>query len=284
VRAIAIPDKEKATILECFKMFWETTNHNLVSIASDNEPAVDSEIVKDWCHEKKVSLKIINAEHHTAHAVIDRLIRTLRDMNTPEDKSRGESTDPKYRDFSIYRLKKLIGLYNTNRHSSTGHTPKEMDENRKWEEDWIVKKLYERENRRRISNFHLHGGDMVRVINPTYGRMGKKRYTVSPEKYFLHGSKGKMYVIMSQDGSAKVVPRWRLLDSHLNKQHKFAQTIGKGNSGAPKKIIDYDDGQYEVEWYVPDNCPPQTTWTTVKNFNKMDTLFIPDNDFDLSRS
>jgi hypothetical protein len=262
VRAIAVKGKTTEDMLDCFKLFWEKTDHKLVSIVSDAEPASDTDEVKGWCHDNKISIKIIPSTNHTAHAVIDRLIRTLRDMNTVEEKSHEDSTHPKYRDFSIYRLKKLIGLYNNNRHSSTGHTPKEMDANRKLEEDWIVKKLYERERRRKISNFQLPEGRMARLIKPTYRKMGKKRYTVTPEKYYVKQNQGKQYVIMAEDGSTMVVPRWRLAVHNLNKS-KLAKTIGKANTGVPKEILGYQNGEYTVDWHVPKGAPQQIATASI---------------------
>lgn len=263
VRAICTTGKTAEDMLECFKLFYEATNHKLASVVSDAEAGIDSEIVRDWCHEHKVSLKIIPAEIHTAHAVIDRLIRTLRDMNTVEEKSKEQSDHPKYRDFSVYRLKKFIGLYNNNRHSSTHHTPKEMDENRKWEEDWIVKKLYERERRRKIVNFELYDGDMVRIINPSYGKLGKKRYTVTPEKYSVKKHKGHQYFIMAEDGSTKVIPRWRLLHIAENSKHKLAKTIGKSDTGLAKEILAYKNKKYTVDWHVPNGAKQQITKTSI---------------------
>ena len=74
-----------------------------------------------------MSLRIITEQRHSALGIIDRFIRTLRDMNIPTVKSEHQSTHEKYRDFSVKRMNKLLEIYNNTVHSSTNHTPAEMD-------------------------------------------------------------------------------------------------------------------------------------------------------------
>jgi hypothetical protein len=112
--------------------------------------------------------------------------------------------------------------------------PAEADHNERWEESWIIKKLYETEQRKRLSDYELEKGDFVRYILPREagGLTQKRRYSLSPEKYLVHGHKGYAYVIMAKDGSSLTVPRWRLkrcTDEEF-KRHPLAETMPSGAS------------------------------------------------------
>ena len=87
----------------------------------DNEAAFSSKVVLDLLTAHNISLRIINDKRHTALSVIDRFIRTLRDMNIPTVKTQHQSDHPKYRDFSIKRMNKLLHIYNNTVHNATGH-------------------------------------------------------------------------------------------------------------------------------------------------------------------
>ena len=65
-----------------------------------------------------MSLRIITEQRHSALGIIDRFIRTLRDMNIPTVKSEHQSTHEKYRDFTVKRMNKLLEIYNNTTHSA----------------------------------------------------------------------------------------------------------------------------------------------------------------------
>ena len=71
-----------------------------------DESAFTSKIVLNTLTSHNVSLRIITEQRHSALSIVDRFIRTLRDMNTPTVKTQNQSTHPKYRDFSVKRMNK----------------------------------------------------------------------------------------------------------------------------------------------------------------------------------
>ena len=201
-----------------------------------------------------ISLRIITDQRHTALALIDRFIRTLRDMNTPTTKTQHQSDHPKYRDFSLHRMKKLIHIYNNTRHGTTGHTPQEMTDNPQLEKDYIVSRLYDRERRRMQVDFELEPGTFVRYILPKDPHM-KRRYRVSPEAYKISHRDGNSYALIARDGTVKTVSRWRLvpLGSTLPENMKFGNTFGN-NNGTVQEILDYNPQthRYTVLFNMPD--------------------------------
>jgi hypothetical protein len=232
VRAVAMWHKSAISALGALKLIWKDTHKKVVSLVSDEEKAIGSRLVKAWLAEKKISLKLIRGDRHTALGVINRLIRTLRDMNTVEEKSHSQSTHKKYRDFSIYRISKLIYTYNHTKHDATHKIPAEADVDQKWEENWIIKKLYETEQRKRLSDYELKTGKYVRYILPKQNETGpqtKRRYSITPERFQIVRRDGFSYEIGALDGKTLIVPRWRLklcTEDEL-RRHPMAETIPK---------------------------------------------------------
>jgi hypothetical protein len=248
VRAVAMWDKTEASILRALKLLWWDTDHRVVSLVSDKEPSLGGASIVAWLAKHKISLKTIRGDRHTALGVINRLIRTLRDMNTPErfvkgtpqlpagartpvgplgPKSKHQSTHRKYQDFTIYRIAKLIHAYNHTKHDTTHRTPIDVDHDPEWEEGWIIRKLYETEERKRLSDYELEVGDMVRYILPKQnetGPMVKRRYSLTPESYKITAQDGYAYVIAAQNKTTLTVPRWRLklCSAHEESLHPWA--------------------------------------------------------------
>ena len=250
--AIPLDGKDQNTIYDAIKDFVE--HHRVISFVSDEESAFKSRKVLNYLTEKGVSLKLINDQRHSALSVIDKFIRTLRDMNTPTVHSKRQSDDPKYRDFSKHRMKKLIKIYNDTIHTSHGHTPQEMENDIKLEKKFIIQKLYQLERRRKITDFELAPDTFVRYILPKDPKK-KHRYKVSPEAYKISHRDGNAYTIMAADGTTRTVARWRLfpLGKRLPPKMKFANTFGN-NNGTVSVLHDYNPrtGRYDVEFVMPD--------------------------------
>jgi hypothetical protein len=250
VRAVAMYHKADWSVKDALEILCDKTQ--VVSLVSDEESALRSQLVTDWIEQNHLSLKLINSGRHTALGVIDRLIRTLRDMNTVERKSHKQSHHSKYRDFTLYRIAKLINIYNNTEHDTTHEIPAEMDQNWKAEEQFIIKKLYQTEQRKRISDFELNNGDFVRYIIPKDGR--KRRYSLTPEKYKVFGHEGHAYIIQAHDGTALTVPRWRLKREDDHRKYELAETIPKDlgpRTFVAGEITDIDGRQMTVTKKTP---------------------------------
>ena len=253
-KAYAMPceSKRKDEINRLIKEFIKDVK--VSTIQCDDEAAFSSDVVLQTLNESKIGLKVITEQRHTALAVIDRLIRTLRDMNTPTVKTARQSDDPKYRDFTVKRMNKLLEIYNKTVHSSTGFSPNTMEENPRLETRFIIKKIYERERRRKITDFELKEGVYVRYIIPN-DKNAKKRYKVSREAYKISHKDGNAYVLIAQDGTTKTLSRWRLfpIGSTLPKKHKWGQTFNR-NMGVVDEILSYDANKqkYTVKFSMPD--------------------------------
>jgi hypothetical protein len=145
-------------------------------------------------------------------------------MNTVEEKSHKQSHHTKYRDFTLYRIAKLINIYNNTQHDTTHEIPAEMDRDWETEEKFIIKKLYQTEQRKRISDFELNDGAWVRYIIPKDPKK-KRRYSLTPEKFKVVGHDGHAYLIQARDGDIATVPRWRLKREDDHEKYQWAQII-----------------------------------------------------------
>jgi hypothetical protein len=244
----------------------------------DDEAGFSAAATEKWYEEHKVSCKVIADSNHTALAPIDRMIRTLRDMNTPTIKTERTSENPKYRDFSEKRMAKLIQIYNETEHTTTREKPIDMKDDREKETKYIIKRLYKQERRHKIKDYELEEGCFVRYVIPR-DKMKKARYKVSPEAYQIKGRDGHSYIIMAKDGSTLTVSRWRLfpLGKQLPPKMKLGATFekdhGKSVRAIPQSILKVDKTKkkYLVEWQAPDGAEAAKTWEPVNTIKRMRT-------------
>src|SRR5215469_11351579 len=122
----------------------------------------------------------IEDNNHTSLGIIDRFIRTIRDMNVPHESSKSQSHDIKYRVFTEARMNKLVNIYNNTYHNSIHCSPKEMRDNFDLERDYILECLKRRDKQKERINdfgaahlrtygpFELNVGDWVRYILPRH--------------------------------------------------------------------------------------------------------------------
>src|SRR5215469_9899971 len=196
-----LPDKNTNSVLRTITEFVE--EFDPVKLTSDEEPAFKSERVCAYLESKDILVMFIEDNNHTSLGIIDRFIRTIRDMSTPHESSKSQSHDVKYRVFTEARMNKLVNIYNNTYHNSIHCTPKEMRDNFDLERDYILECLKRRQKQKeRINDFELKVGDWVRYILPRHGTvLTKKRYRLSKEKYRIEERVGNMYTMIANDGS-----------------------------------------------------------------------------------
>lgn len=261
--AFAYPIDSKTTndCLIVLKNFLRNGDPDCMMLTSDEERAFVSKAFEDYCKKRGVSQRIITQQNHTALSIVDRLIRELRDMNTPPRKDMHKTTakhkqsdDPKYRDFTRKRMRKLIDIHNhTTRNMWNNISPHDMQNDPGKEEDYILYKLYEREREKGVIDWEIDIDEnnpvCVRYILQRKNGV-KPRYKVSREYYKVVGKEGYYYVVRAEDGKSMTLPRWRLLivtGEDLN-IYSFAKTIRESNRYLIERIEDFVNGRYRVKW------------------------------------
>jgi hypothetical protein len=149
-------------------------------------------------------------------------------------------------------MDKLLKIYNSTFCEPIGTTPAIMQNDRKLEREYIIKKLYERERRGKIKDSDLPEGQNVRYILEREP-LKKHRYKVSPEYYKVSGRDGLSFIIMAKDGTTKTISRWRLFPVQDIGKLKFGATFGN-NRGELQAINGYSKKtkKYKVSFIMPD--------------------------------
>jgi hypothetical protein len=271
--AFPIDGKDTANVLGALQMLKTATHDKLRSIVCDEEAAITSAEARQWLKDNHVGVHFIPDQNHTALGVIDRLIRTIRDMNIPTRYSTQTSTHRKYRDLTNARMQHLLQIYNDNKHSGTGFAPNEMQGNEELETRHIIRRLYFVERRKKITNFNLKVGRWVRYIIPR-DPMKKARYKISTERYQVSAISGNAYEIMAGDGTTMQIARWRLipLKDHGKERWKVGTTFKKGQ-GQVLEVIGRREGkghqvEYKVKWQAPIGVANAVTWVTRADLRK----------------
>jgi hypothetical protein len=200
-------------VLQKFKSAVEKVGQGkLVYITGDQERAWSGGGINQWLVDHKIRVKLFPSERHSALGMIDRFIRTLRDMNAKgENGEQGssEKENRKFRDVTPEMMEKLISIHNRALHTETGLTPQAMEASPNEQKAYIIKKVYEENRREKITDYDLKVGDWVRFMIPK-SMMKKRRYQVTPDVVQIDGRNGRAYVLRAADDSRRTMDRWRL--------------------------------------------------------------------------
>lgn len=250
--AVAYPleDKTKESIHNNLVQF--VSQYNPRKITSDEEPGLLAKMNVDYLKDNKCGLFVVGEKQHSTLGIIDRFIRTLRDMNTPQEKPMNEqSTDKQFKYISVPKMNKLLEAYNNTVHSATKLTPKEMNDDPKLEDEYINQCLITNTKQQAIKDFKLKVNDLVRyIIN--YDKFDKKRYTVSRETYKIASINGNMYTIIANDGTTKDLPRWRLIKVENNDNRRMGNTL-ETNKGVVEHVYGrVGPNKVRVRFLMPD--------------------------------
>ena len=99
-----------------------------------------------------------------------------------------------------------------------------------------------------FKDFNLNKGTFVRFLLPKWDGFKKKLYNLSPEKYLISGKEGNHYILMAQDGSIILKPRFliKVCDKNEILNMDIAATIPGTSRGKIKRII-HDVGKKHVK-------------------------------------
>lgn len=220
-------------------------------ITSDEEAGLVADINIQYLKNNKCGLYIIQERNHSALSLIDRFIRTLRDMNGPVDNSFDCSTDEQYKYIDRDKMTSLLSLYNNTIHSSTNHTPIDMLRNKTLEEEYIEKCLNGKQRQQEMQDFRLKEGSLVRYYLGN-DRMIKKRSTISRETYKIESRAGNIYTIIALDGTTKDLPRWKLVYVDPNEKYVLGKTLETDKGIVERIVREVGPNTVEVKFKMPD--------------------------------
>ena len=195
--AYPIYSKDSKTAKETLDKFIADNNGKpVVKLTSDGEKGLSSNEFKHYCLSKGIYVRINNDKAHSSLGLIDRFIRTLRDMHQPQNRDDPEQRSEKMNNFSEEEMRSLIHEYNTTVHKTIGCTPKQMYENPKLEHEWIEKRLKFQAVQKNIEDFEIPIGSYVRYRMNDRDLVGRKRRSqFSVERYRVKKRIGNRYVL-----------------------------------------------------------------------------------------
>ena len=258
VEAYPLSNKTKESINSNLRQF--VTKYHPRKLTSDEESGLVADINLNYLKEHKCGLYIIQEQNHSALSLIDRFIRTLRDMNKPGNESRSVSTDEEFKYISRDKMNHFLNAYNNTIHSSTGHSPVDMMNNKQLEHNYIEKCIDGKQRQHSIQDFNLKPGALVRYLL-NGDKLDKHRYNMSREAYRIEGRAGNIYTIIALDGTTKDLPRWRLISVNPNEKYVLGETLETDKGIVEHIINEVGPNTVNVRFKMPDN----STYTKVIN-------------------
>ena len=249
VEAYPLENKTASKINTVLRLF--VSMYHPRKITSDEEPGLVAIENLQFLKDSKCGLYIIQEQNHTSLSLIDRFIRTLRDMNTPQNGDVKDSGDEEYKYIDRNKMTQLLNIYNNTEHSATGLTPVFMMNNKQYEEDYIEKCIDSKQRQQEIQDFKLKIGSLVRYYLDD-GRMVKKRTSLSRECYKIEERSGNIYTLIALDGTTKNVSRWRLVPVDPNEKHVLGKTLNTDKGVLDKIIKETSPNRVEVKFSMPD--------------------------------
>jgi hypothetical protein len=220
-------------------------------ITSDEEAGLVANVNVDYLKTNKCGLYIIQEKNHSALSLIDRFIRTLRDMNQPQNIEPKDSHDEEFTFIDRSKMTQLLQLYNDTIHAATGLAPSFMMNNPAYEEQYIEKCIDRRQQQEEIKDFKLRLGSLVRYYLDS-DPMTKKRSSLSRECYKIESRNGNVYTIIALDGTTKDVPRWKLVAVDPNEKYVLGKTLGSDKGIVEKIVSEVSPNKVDVKFKMPD--------------------------------
>ena len=217
--AYPVNDKTARTSIETLNKFIDDNGGKPIrKLTSDGECAFNSNEFTNYCNDKGIAVKIILDKAHSTLGLIDRFIRTLRDMNQPPNRKPNEfQYDAQHVNFSAEKMQDFINSYNNTFHKTIGCSPKEMYDNPTLENEWIQRKLKLRHIQDNIEDFVIPNGTFVRYRMNEMDLDGRKRRSqFSREKYQVAERIGSRYVLRGPDGRKITKSRYELIIADEN--------------------------------------------------------------------
>ena len=217
--------KDSKEVLKALNTFIKQVK-TIYSITSDQDAAyLDSKITK-FMTDNHIDHQTTFTNDHNRLGIINRAIKTLRDLNNE-------------RDFTQQSMTKALNAYNNSVHSSINKEPNDFTNED--EEQYIANK--EIETNLKMNMFNLPNNTYVRIMSSSTP-MKKKRLNLSDGSYKVAYKTGNKYVIKALDNTAAEFPRYRLVPDSKAKPAQTLQT----NRAIINDILEFKNGKYRVRY------------------------------------
>ena len=218
--AYPLKNKKASEVCRALSEFFNDVK-NVKVMVSDSDSAFLSNDVLRLLQNHKVSYRTTEDSNHHVLGIINRFMRTIRDLNSE-------------RDFTVDKMKQIIALDNKSPHRSLGN--KAPDDMTKEDEDLYIAR--KQEETRSIKLPEYKPGERVRLLLDKE-RIGKHRMTYTDKSYIIDGKSGNQWIVRAKDGSVDKIPSHKLIRAGSNVP--LADSLKQGKRGVVEKILSYDN-------------------------------------------
>lgn len=212
--AYPMVDKNSRSVLQALTQFKRDVQ-TITSMTSDRDKAYLSSEVLSFMKSNRIDYRTTEAHDHNKLGIINRVIRTIRDLNQDRDFTRGS-------------MAKCVKAYNASVHSTTNIKPNDF--NASDEKRYIHKMIHLTDSKRSTIPIGTH----VRTVLPKDLSNNKRRSTFSTKSYIVDDYTGNQYIIRANDHSTAIYPRHQLIQAKPSV--KLADTIDNDAQGVIESI------------------------------------------------
>ena len=189
-------------------------NNKVEKIIGDADKVFTSKAVKEFCERHLIKTDFRKSEdtRHTHTSILDRVVRTFRDM----------LFNLKVKEPNALDLKAIADIYNKTKHETLSNvlgyptTPEGMHSNESMQLLFIRRLQGINWSKMHVKSYHIPDGHKV-FVRAYYGKNEKRRATVENETYTVLYHKGALYTVKNKEGEIKVVPRRDLRINNIDK-------------------------------------------------------------------
>ena len=193
-------------------------------IESDEDTAYLSKTVLDFMREHDIIYTTTTDNNHNKLGIINRFMRTVRDMKSKEPNTSISDLVNSYNDMPHRSLNYKSPNEFTNEDSRSGLCSANESE-------------YIQKMNGQVNPYDFEPGDSVRIVLDK-SPLTKHRTNLSKQSYKVDSKEGNQFVIRSSDGSVDTVPGYKLVKSAKNVP--LATSIKDGKRGIVKEIRSYN--------------------------------------------
>ena len=258
-RAYPMHGKGKNQVLAALDKFIQD-EPSCRSIASDQDAAYLSNDVLEWMDKNEINFTTTTDDNHNNLGIINRFMRTIRDMAVKrglldeemwDHLSRNGNLDSDFTPSATIteaEMAELIDSYNGTPHRSIGKSPNNFTK-----EDEIE---YIKTHKKTKNPYNFKEGDKVRIVEEK-NKLGKNRFSVSHRAYTVDSRSGNLFNVVSKDKSSNAYPGYRLVKA--KGKVPYAESLKEGKRGniveIKKYIVSSDKYQVKYEGGVEDTVP-----------------------------
>ena len=220
-KAYAFPMRGKGST-EVIKALNQFVTHepDCISLLTDQDKAYLSNDVLDWMRSHNITYKTTTDEDHNKLGIINRFMRTVRDMASKKGINGNISPSA---------MSDIIESYNDIPHKGINFkTPNDFTPED--EQAYI-------EKRHNVNPYNFNSGDKVRLVLDKEP-LKKHRTNLSTEAYTIDSRVGNQFLIKSKDKSVDTVPGYKIVKSSANVP--LAHTLKEGKRGIVQRITGYN--------------------------------------------